>query len=606
MKSLVGAWLPEGGVLGIRPAGAVADHGDARTPLWTVGYREDEVRAVADGPRSLLVAGACGAGRAQLRAVLTASDGSWWESTRSWPGSFVAVRRDQAGVSVRGDLCGLRTVYWARLGEAVVWADAAAPLAAAIGTGPDLVRALCAMTVTGVDPLGGHSLFEKVHRVPPGGVLRIDPDGVRVRPAPPLPPVVGHDHQQRLAAAITAAVRLRVAAAKSPTTDLSGGLDSGTLASVAAGFAPTLGITWRDRFSINSDVHYARDLARQVPGLDHEIVTGTEESANYHGLQDVAEVPFTDGPSLALATLGTFDLIYAAARAHDSDMHLSGEGGDAVLTGWGALLVDAWTPGRRREVLTLIAHWARLGDTSVAHTARRLLALARADHHRELARLAEALRRGPVAVDRPNLLARCGPRPGTAWLTRHGRHAVADIVDASRTWTPRGVPPGRRDYWDAIHHSGTTHADTARIAEHHDIALHLPYLDDTVIGVCAIAPELLRFSPRDYKPLLHGLRGTVPDLLLERRTAGAFDGTARVGLTAREPWVRDLIASSRLADAGLIDPARATATLDRTLCGMHSHAEIHHLIATETWARVVDHHRDHWWTPTGRKDPACA
>ncbi|MFI6588191.1 asparagine synthase-related protein [Embleya sp. NPDC050493] len=606
MRLIAGAWLPEGHVLGMRPARAI-ERGGGRTPVWTSGYREDEIREATQGPRELLVAGVCGATQPQLRAALSGPD-VWWPVTREWPGSFVAVRRERAEVSVRGDLSGLRTIYWARLGEAVLWADAAAPLAAAIGTGPDPIRALCTITVVGVDPLGDHSLFEKVNRVPPGAVLRIGPQGVRMHPAPEPTGPQGHNHPQRLAAALEEAVRVRAADASSPTTDLSGGLDSGTLACLLARDTPAVGITWRDDFSINSDVDHARAIAAQIPLLRHEIVTGTEDSANYHGLADPATVPFTDGPALALAVLGTFDLTHAAARAHDSDMHLSGEGGDAVLTGSGSLLVDAWQPGRRREVLRHLARWARVGNTSVLDTALQLATLARTDHHRALANLATDLRRGPIDVDRPDALAPCGPRPGAAWLTPHGRHAIADLVDTSRTRTPRKMPPGRRDYWDAIRFSGTTHTDTARIAEHNHVPLHFPYLDDTVVTVCASAPELVRFSPHDYKPLLYGLRGTVPETLLQRRTAGAFDGTARAGLRAREPWVRDLIATSRLAAAGLVDPARITTTLERTLCGAHSHAEIHMLVVTEIWLRTLEHHHDHWWTgtPTEREATLCA
>ncbi|MFI6986694.1 asparagine synthase-related protein [Embleya sp. NPDC050154] len=97
----------------------------------------------------------------------------------------------------------------------------------------------------------------------------------------------------------------------------------------------------------------------------------------------------------------------------------------------------------------------------------------------------------------------------------------------------------------------------------------------------------------------------MPEVLLNRTTAGVFDGTARVGLNACAPWVRDLIASSRLAETGLIDPARVNATLDRTLCGAASHAEIHMFLVTETWLRVLERHRHTWWTPHTREANAC-
>ncbi|MGW9211294.1 asparagine synthase-related protein [Embleya sp. NPDC055664] len=277
---IAGAWMPPDVELDIRPAGSV-EYTNPRSPIWTTGYPTGVVRVFAAGTRRLWIAGVCGASDERLRELLVAP-APWWPTTRTFAGSFLAVQRRGASLTIRGDTAGLRTVYWARRGPAVLWADAASPLAAAIDAGPDLVRAVCAPTVSGIDALGPHSLFHEIHRVPPGAVLEIDDDGVRVHPAPePDAPEARDDRRERVAAALTRAVTTRVLGARNPSTDLSGGKDSGVVAALAGAAAPTRAYTWRDRFSVNSDLDHALRIAAAVPGLRHEVVTGTEHTANY-------------------------------------------------------------------------------------------------------------------------------------------------------------------------------------------------------------------------------------------------------------------------------------------------------------------------------------
>lgn len=603
MRMVTGMWHPEGVECGgRRPVGGTQVVG-GRWPVWAVGLARTEVR-VATGPEgSLLVAGCCGADNAALAAVARGA------AARGWSGSHLMVSQDARGLRVRGDLAGLWPVFYTSLSDGtLVWATAALPLAALIGAEPDLVRVAAGIALTGVEIFGPDSLFPGVHRVPPGHELLVYGAGPRVVAYEDLRPAVAPDAREAVALALTDAVDLRIAASRRPSADLSGGKDSSTLACLAARRGEVVAFTYTDDRSVNADLDYARAVAAAVPDVEHRIITGGVDTSDYARLSDPEAIPATDAPVLALGVLGLLNTMHTAVADTGSDMHLCGEGGDAVLTGDPVLLADLLRQRRVRDAVVASAVWSRTRLRSVQQTWRRTLILARTPYPRALEDLARGLR-GPLDMAaRTDPLAWCGPRPATGWLTRTGRDALASLVAASAAWSPADLDPGLWHQWQGIWASGAQHTDLLRIAAADGVAaLHLPYLDNTVVRACVASDPLERVPGRSYKPLLNALAPTVPALLLERTSSGAFDGTGHAGILRRQAWLRAVIDDSRLVAAGLVDRAAAHAGLDRAIVGAGPLSDLRLLTVAEVWLATVRRDRDAWWTTDPSPlEAACA
>jgi asparagine synthase (glutamine-hydrolysing) len=139
--------------------------------------------------------------------------------------------------------------------------------------------------------------------VPTGGVLVVDQGGRAAVVCRDLSlGTLGFtEGAQRLARALTSAVRGRMAAHKELSADLSGGLDSFTVAALAAAARPdlalpTITLTCADAVGANlgnDDPAHARMVAAAVPGIEHVELPLPVAVEPYSGL---ADMPHTDEP----------------------------------------------------------------------------------------------------------------------------------------------------------------------------------------------------------------------------------------------------------------------------------------------------------------------
>lgn len=114
-----------------------------------------------------------------------------------------------------------------------------------------------------------------------------------------------------------------------------------------------------------------------------------------------------------------------------------------------------------------------------------------------------------------------------------------------------------------------------------------PFLDDQVIEACLAADLTMRGDPSAYKGLLiRAMAGTVPDKLLHRPDKGDFSPDAHQGLARHRRELTELIDSSALAHAGLIDPA----ALRQACLGLYPpgipYAALDATLACEHWLRT--------------------
>ena len=390
-------------------------------------------RTVAHG-RSALLLGECLATDEELREALS-HGGSLCEaagSAASLSGSYCAIVSQGGQTALATDLAGLHRLWYREAPEGIEFAST--PLALVRGSTADLdadalaARLFCSDFHTG---LPGGSLYERVTEVPPDRVLLLNGASVSLAPRNP----VWHRASSReganaLREALETGVRARFSGANTVTADLSGGMDSSTLALLAARHRddPLPALTYTDPFAVNDDdADYAALLASRASGLEQVIVKGNAACLPFTGMDDV---PLTDHPSLDT-------VIFARDRvrllpASGACPHLVGDGGDAVL---GAPLTYL-TALTRMSALPRLVHetrgWARMRHRPVHRIMRSVWRASRTTYAATLAALATRLEGLPSNGFRGN-----GPRvernivwahlgSSTQWGTPRARTAVAE------------------------------------------------------------------------------------------------------------------------------------------------------------------------------------
>ncbi|MFJ6661311.1 asparagine synthase-related protein [Streptomyces sp. NPDC091377] len=587
---------------------------DGSMRVWTTGFAPGEVRRCSGrgSQAEVLAIGCCLATREELSAARADAEGGGWAAAMRLPGSCLTVVRDRAGLRIAGDRAGTVTVYWIEVREGVLWATAAAPLAAFAEAEPNPAVLLGSFMVRGVDVLAADSHFHAVRRVPPGHVLVLAPRRQpRTEAVPALTAETSFEEGAKaVRETITAAVSRRAASSGPISSDLSGGVDSGTVTSLAAACGPLLAVTYTDaRMGGQDDMRYAKRIAHDHPQITHTTIHGARAGVrHFDGLENPAGLPFTDTPSFTLGLLAIKAAQLAPATAHGSRAHLTGRGGDDVLDAVPTMAIDQYRAGHRMEALRRIAAFARTRRAALWPVFEQAARTQSTTYPQALAALAETIdaggdrtvQRGP-GTTAAQMLTWCGSGAATAWLTRAGRAQVADLVTARAQSARPQTAPGALHERLALELMGDGHATFDQISRQQwRLPVHAPLLDNLVVDACHAIPGYARTQPGDFKPLARAaFTGHVPDYLLHRRTKTAFTSSLFAGLRTNAPALRRILDRSLLAQADLLDGAKALASLDSAARGEPAPlAALHALIVTELWLAALPTARTTWWETT--------
>jgi asparagine synthase (glutamine-hydrolysing) len=525
-------------------------------------------------------------------------------------------------VSVFTDAAGQFPVYVSRRNGETLVGTHPGMLAVHHGRRPDPLTAAARIACPYVLPLWrDRSPYQDVDRCPSGMWLHLGPGSPRREQGPP--PLILASRVSRdagaveLRAALVEAVRMRCA--RGPvTSDLSGGLDSTSVAFLAARYAvePVGAITYHNPSTPAQDLADAVRSAGSEPRLRLTTVYGDDHTLPFQVLNDAAAALGREaglGPSGTYVRLGEpaagalawrrSMLRLSQAAAMRARLHLTGEGADALLTAAPSYLVDLAHPATAGRFVRHCAAHARMRDTSAMGLAARAIRTGGIRPARALAGLALALRspeenrplQWPDAVTWWPFT-----HEAAGWLTPSARESLGELVadPATESKLPAGHGPADLASLTELRFSADTHRHLRELGAAVGVAVHAPYLDDPVVRACLGVSPAERVDPHQNKPLLgQALAGLVPRSVTERRTKGDYTAEEYRGARLGSSAIRSMLADSRLADLGVIDSVAVGRTVDRLLAGVAVPlGPLNLLLATEAWLRAplsLDlHHTD--------------
>ncbi|CCH32728.1 asparagine synthase-related protein [Actinosynnema sp. NPDC047251] len=563
-------------------------------------WRSGEFRSARCPAGRVLVVGDCLADDTRLHTDLAAAlRANRPELVTRWPGSYLAVVVTDRELVAFTDLAGQHPLYFHADDGGVVFGTS--PLrtaeAAGIGTNPDPLVVAADIFCSSVPSLTvNRTALAGLHRLDAGEALRVSSTGSVTRwayaPPTPDPTMSAEDCATGLREALDVAVAARMARGGSVSADFSGGLDSTSIAFLAARHRrePLPVFAYHHPDAPADDLSHALHNARLSRHLRLEVVRGTGDTLAY---QNLAAAACDELPDFATTVRERNRLRLRHVAATGGRVHLGGEGADALVVAPPSYLGDLAGTGQVGRLLADTRSWAKLRNDSPGRVLTRAVRLSRTPMRGALLDLAQRLRRGdarhPDWVDAISWW----PAPGleTGWLSSAARRMLADFVHAHAGRHPDTAGPGVADFtaWHDLRRSGAVQRQLGELARPFGVWPQAPFLDNDVIRACTALPAHRRASGTEFKPLLRtALRERVPADALRRRTKGNYLGEDYRGVRAAAPTIRAMLRDSRLADLGLIEPRSVLASVERTLAGAGTpFPAFNRLIAYDLWLGAV-------------------
>lgn len=544
-------------------------------------------RVVEDRRHRIVLIGQCMASDGQVLAA----DGVP-RRLMSLPGSYSAAVVDDRGVLLLADASCQFPLYVSAAGGRTVFGSRAGAVAERVGAEPDLVHLAALIADPMVPELTvSRTAFRGVRQLEPGTALLVGTDATVQETTTPLVADARRtldDCATELRECLLAAVAARASAGHVLSSDFSGGLDSTSLAFLAARHNDEVAtVTYAQEGAwVDDDLRHAELCGRLDSRLRPRVVRGTGEHLPYQNWPSAVDLPHPSYLSMGSTRLRT-----SAVASAGTAVHLVGEGGDLVLGAPLSYFVDL---ARRGDLATLWRHcaaWGRLRHRSPLALFRRSVHLAAMSRRQGLAEFARRVRRpdrGPFVPSWEKHNITSWGFPSCDWLAPRARNALAEQLTALADDTDR-MDAGDRAMLVHLKFAGATQRAVRETGAMYGVDVHAPYLDSEVVRVCLSLPAWRRCDPVGPKPLLRkALTGLVPGLVLSRRTKGDYTTTAHLGVRRNLAALRALLTDPVSAEIGLVEPQRVRQALERAAQGLDtSWAPLNQVLAVELWLREL-------------------
>jgi asparagine synthase (glutamine-hydrolysing) len=534
----------------------------------------------------------------EVPAALRSSDTGIIES---WPGSFTALLGSGGNLTVLADLAGQFPVYHGEHDADLLIGSDPRKLATMLGEPVDPLTLAARIACPEVSPLWSRrSPFERVGRLEGGDVLRASGRELVIDRHRPTSRLTAPEAARALRVALDDGVKRRCAR-QQVSSDFSGGLDSASIAFLASRHSDLTvpALTYHQPLAPAGDLADAQRLSMLSPRLRLTVVLGSEKTLPYQRIKgtdddgggDASQIWSSAEPSPGSLSASSTELRLTRAVELNARLHLTGEGGDALLTSAPSYLADLATP---KSIGTLMRHCAAYGQlryTSPARLAVNAVRLAHTDAASALKATAAALEgSGRGQQSWPDLVAWWSPSgEAMPWLTGRMRRHLAEV--AADPLTAQVISPGLGPADAAVRTALRNSADAQRVVMETGwrlgLDVHAPMLDNAVIRAALSISPSVHADPHAYKPLLSAaMAGLVPGEVFDRQSKGNYAGEDYAGARRSAAAIRGLMQDSRLAALGIIEPAAVQVSLDKMIAGISvSLGPLNMLIATELWLR---------------------
>lgn len=414
------------------------------------------------------------------------------------------------------------------------------------------------------------TIFRDVRKLEPGTLLTWRPGAAPqlrrwCRPAPAQARDVRPEDARELAAEL--ADRLRDSVRAHLVSDvpvgvwLSGGVDSGLLAALAAQESGerlrTFSIGFRERSF--DELARARAVAARIGSLHHEAVVGPEAAELLPRIAAAFDEPYAD--SSALPT----DAVSRLTAQHVK-VALSGEGGDELFGGYQTYAADMLAPR-----LAPVARLARPLVERIPSSSRRVSLDYRARRFVRAAGLPPLERHhGWKEILAPDVRAQL-------LAPLHAGRIPRDPVDQLRRRYAEtaGAPRLARlqDVDLAPYLADDLLTKTDRMSMAHSLEVRVPFLDPHVAELALALPSSAKVRGLAKKRLLRSVAATLLPREVARGAKRGFSIPMAAWLRGPLlPMARDLLAPAALARGGVLDPAPVGRLLDEHVARRDDHS----------------------------------
>src|SRR3954451_8418117 len=411
------------------------------------------------------------------------------------------------------------------------------------------------------------SVFREVRKLPPGHLLTWSPGSApevrrwcRVAPAPAGAVRRGQGEEElaeELRERLRDSVRAHLVADVPVGVFLSGGVDSGTLAALAAEATDRPVRTFSVGFEEASfdELEQARMPAQQYGTDHHEIVLRPDAAGLLPEIVAAFDEPFAD--SSALPT-------YAVSRlaAEHVKVVLSGEGADELFGGYFTYVADVlapWLRGPARAARPLVQRLPSSSRrVSLEYKAKRFVAAAALpplERHHGWKEILSPQVRGELLGP--------GARPDPV-----------DVLRARYAETA-GAPALARlqDVDVGVYLPDDLLVKTDRASMAHSLEARVPFLDAEVSDLAFALPTRMKVRGLDKKRLLRrAVRPLLPEAVVDGPKRG-FSIPAAAWLRGELlPMARDLLSPEVLRRGGVLSPAPVQLLLDEHVSRRRDHS----------------------------------
>lgn len=465
-------------------------------------------------------------------------------------GDFVLVVWDgerRTGMIARDQL-GARPAYIQRTGDVLCFSTELQSLLDLLPRRPQPDRASVAHWITASNRPGTQTLYQGVHRLGPGEMVLLDGAAHRLarywqpRYEEPLD-LPASELAERIREALRVAVSRRLAPGAPTAVLLSGGLDSSSVAAMAA----ELGGTDVRACSATFPDHPAADETELIAELRGRLaLRGPVAEVGAGGLlgSAVEHLAAWGAPLLGWGDFWTLPLMRAAAGEGATHV-LGGDGGDELFGPRQNLIADTVRAGHPLRAISLARDLPGAGP----HVPRRQVASLLGSQ------MLTALPRRPHRLLEGRLEQRRQPR----WLRPGARRDLAESDDLL-AWKRLPGPL----WWAEVADGIANGLDQAGVFEHQrrraalaGLEARHPLLDLDLVTLCLRQPPAATLDRRFNRPILReSVAGLVPDSVRLRPAKARFESLVVSCLTGPDmPAIRALLLDPRAELKAFTDQA---------------------------------------------------